>query len=115
MSSQMLTIVVTGLMSGGFVGSAVALYSAHRKVPVEVDSIIVSGAESAVLTIEKTLAAETRRADRAEARESVLLQRIADKEARIEALEHKLDALQNALDDARKELHSIITTPPLAK
>lgn len=111
MNSPLLAAIISALMSGGFVASIVAFYTAKRKVPVEVDSIIVSGAESAVLTIEKTLAAETRRADRAEAREGVLLQRIADKEARIEALEHKLDALQNALDDARQELHSIITAP----
>lgn len=103
------------LMGGGLIAACVSWYVAKSKTPAEVDSIIVAGAESAVVTIEKTLAAETRRADRAEAREAVLLQRIADKEARIEALEHKLDALQNALDDARKELHSIITAPPHAK
>jgi predicted RNase H-like nuclease (RuvC/YqgF family) len=100
------------LLSGGFVGALVALYSARKKVPVERDNLIVSGAETAVVSLERTLAAETRRADRAEAKVSSLEDALARKDARIEALEQRLDGLQRVLDHARAELHAIRTATP---
>lgn len=102
--------IATGVMSGGFIGALVSIYTARRKVPAERDSIIVSGAETAVLSLERTLAAETRRADRAE---SVIVdcnEALARRDARIEALESRLDGLQKLLDEARAELHAILTT-----
>lgn len=106
--NDLLALIIPGILSGGAVGAAVSVYTAKKKVPAERDSLIVTGAETAVTTLERTLAAETRRADRAEAKVASLEEVLARKDARIEALERRLDALQNALDEARDELHNII-------
>jgi len=92
---QILTTAVAGFAGGGALTGAVAVYAARKKVPAERDSIIVNGAETAVVALQAVLQAETARADRAE--------------ARCAALELKLDAIQAALDEARTELHSILS------
>lgn len=101
MSDTALAAIVSGLMSGGLIGALVAAYSARQKVPVERDSIAVTGAETAVLALQHSLSAETKRADRAEAT-------LAKRDARIEILEQKLDELQAALNGARAELQQIL-------
>lgn len=72
----------------------------RRKVPAEVDSIIVTGAEKTVAAAVAVAEAEGRRADRAEARNVEL-------EARIEMLEGKLASAQSLLDAVRQELHDL--------
>lgn len=109
MTDPMIVGLLTAILGGGFITALVALYTAKRKVPVERDNLIVSGAETAVLSIERTLAAETRRADRAEAALADRDRIIATKDARIEALEKRLDDFQRALDATRAELHAIRT------
>lgn len=109
--TELLRLVVPVLLSGSLIASLVAVYTARRKVPAETDSLIVTGAETAVATLERSLAAETRRADRAEARVRDLDDALLRKDERIERLEGRLDALQRALDDARAELHRILTEP----
>lgn len=79
-------------LAGTGVAGAVAVYTARKKVPAEVDSIIVNGAEKAVVALQAVLQAETARADRAE--------------ARVVAMEAKFDAVQGLLDEAREELHA---------
>lgn len=108
MSPDILAAVVTAVLSGGIFAGVASLYNARKKAPAERDSVIVRGAEKAVLTLQATLAAETKRADRAEAALVAEQVRITEKDARIAALETKLDALQAALDAARDELHEII-------
>lgn len=98
--SPLLIAAVSAVLSGGLVGAFVTLWTARQKVPAEVDSIAVSGAETAVLALERTLAAETKRADRAEAQ-------VLKQDERIETLEKKLDDLQYALNGARAELQSL--------
>ncbi len=109
--SPLLLAASSGVMGGGFIGAAVSVDTAKKKVPVERDSIIVTGAETAVVALEKTLAAETKRADRAEATVAVRDEQLNRKDARIAALEERLDQLQAALDAARDELHAILTQP----
>lgn len=110
-STSIIVPLLSVVLGGGFVTACVALYTARRKVPVERDNLIVSGAETAVLSLERTLAAETRRADRAEAKVASLEEALARKDRRIEALEKRLDDFQTALDMAREELHAIRTAP----
>ena len=98
-NQTLLNTLITVALSGGLITALATVYAAKRKVPAERDSIIVNGAETAVLALEKTLAAETRRADRAEAQ-------IAARDKRIEALEAKLELLQSVLDEARAEIAS---------
>ncbi|GAB3830238.1 hypothetical protein [Kribbella italica] len=94
-------------LTGTAVAGVVAAWTARKKVPVERDSIIVNGAETAVVALTAVLAAETARADRAEAdRDHAIADRDAERERRM-AVELRLDAIQAALDDAREELRSI--------
>jgi hypothetical protein len=99
---SLLTVAITALLSGGLVTALVSIYTARKKVPAERDSIAVSGAETAVMSLERSLEAETRRADRAEAK-------VIKQDERISVLESKLDELQIALDGARAELYSILS------
>lgn len=98
-------------MSGGFLGTILSIYKARQSGPAERDSIIVAGAERSVLSLERSLNAETQRADRAEAALGKSDEALLRKDARIVALETRLDALQAALDAARDELHTILSIP----
>lgn len=101
---------LAALLSGGFLTALGSLWTIKNKGPLERQNLIVSGAESAVASLDRSLEAETRRADRAEARVVQLEEAMAAKDARIEALERRLDDFQAALDVARAELHSIRTS-----
>ena len=103
MDPILLATLASGVLGGGVFGAGVSLWTAKRKVPAEVDSIIVTGAETAVVALQGTLSAETRRADRAE-------KTVTQQYERIENLERRLDQLQQLLDDARNELRSIINS-----
>lgn len=109
MTPALINTVAPALLTGGLVAALVSLYTAKKKVPAERDSIVVSGAETAVMTLERTLSAETRRADRAEQEVKRLHSELVRKDDRILALESRLDQLQDALDQARAELHSILS------
>lgn len=109
--SEALILAVSGVLSGGFLGTVLSIYKARQNGPAERDSIIVSGAESSVLSLERALNAETHRADRAELSLAKSDEALARKDARIVALETRLDALQTALDAARHELHTILSIP----
>ncbi|GAA2037291.1 hypothetical protein GCM10009740_31300 [Terrabacter terrae] len=106
---ELLPAIVTGLLGGGFITGGVAIYRARKTAGPERDSIVVGGAETAVLSLEKSLAAETKRADRAEAALVERDRQLAAKDARIAALEKRIDTLQAALDSMRAELHQIRT------
>lgn len=107
MTATILSAIITTLLSGGLIGALVTLYTARQKVPLERDSLIVGSAQTAVESLEAALAAETRRADRQEARACRLQEIIDHKDQRIEALQARLDRLQKALDDTRAELQEI--------
>lgn len=100
-------VLISTIASGGLVGALVSWYAAKKKVPVERDSIIVTGATSAVTALQAVVEAESKRADRAEARVAELEAQLHRKDERIEALEFRLDIMQAALDEAREELRSI--------
>lgn len=97
MHEQVLLALAGGVASGGLIGAGATAYTAKKKVPAEVDSIIVTGAETAVQSLQASLAAETARAERAEAQ-------VRERDARIDALEAKIDVLYTALDAVRDEL-----------
>lgn len=114
--SSLLTVVVTGILSGGL-GAGVAALIVGRatakktnsegqaidaKTPVEVDSIAVQGAETAVLTMQRALeSAEARIAeltrDRAADRK-----RIVELEAKVDELRSKVNAAEEATASARR-------------
>lgn len=113
---DLLAVIVTGLLSGGLgvgIGTLIKARSEARsldstakaidaKLPVEVDSIAIQGAESAVLTMRSAL-------ESASARIAELEQDRAEDRKRIEALERKVEELRRkvelaeaALGDARE-------------
>jgi hypothetical protein len=84
----------------GVAGTAVTWWTARRKVPAEVDNIIVTGAEMTVQSALAIASAEAARADRAE-------QRSLELEQRLDAALARVDMLQTALDAVRDELYDI--------
>lgn len=80
------TVVTATLGTGGLV----AWWRAKKTVPAERDNIIVTGAETAVQSLERSLQAETARADRLEKENS--------------DLRRSLDDLERELNDVREQL-----------
>lgn len=103
MSTDLVTVVVTGLLTGGIgtgigalvVGRATARKTnseAHQldaKLPAEIDSITVQGAEAAVLTMRSALESATARIAQLEQERASDRQRIADLESKVEELRRK--------------------------
>ncbi len=95
----LLPVVIAILGGGGLVGFLSWLI-ARKKAPAEVDSIVVQSAETAALSLQKSLIAETNRADR-------LALEIERKDKRIAALEARIESMQRLLDDMRTELATL--------
>jgi len=115
-SDSPLVILLTALLSGGVGTGLTAVWRARKTVPAERDNLIVGSAQTALLSMKDSLAAETVRADRAEKALRERDRQIATKDARIEALERSLDAMQDRLagqmeqlEKLRLELHEIRT------
>ena len=90
---EVMAAVGGGSALGGLIGAGSSLWVSAKKTPAEVDSIIVNGASTAVQALAHSLAAETARADRAEAK-------VADLSAQFELI-------QDQLNIAREQLHSL--------
>lgn len=115
-SDSPLVILLTALLSGGVGTGLTAVWRARKTVPAERDNLIVGSAQTALLSMKDSLAAESTRADRAEKALRDRDRQIATKDARIEALERSLDAMQDRLagqmeqlEKLRLELHEIRT------
>lgn len=112
---DLLPVVVTGILSGGIGAGIATLIKARSearnldasaraveaKLPAEVDSVVVQGAEAAVLTMRSALESATARIaeleeDRAEDRA-----RIAELEQKVRELEAKVRRAEEALTEAR--------------
>lgn len=111
----MLLEVIIAILGGGSLVAAVLTYViAKRKAPAEVDSIVVSGAESAVLSLQRAVDVERGLRERAE-RENAHLRdelaerdrRLRERDRRITALEAQLDKCQQTLQDARDQIHAL--------
>lgn len=100
---ETILVGLLGAGGGGALGHALALWTARKKVPAEVDSIIVTGAETTVQAALSVAAAEAARADRAEAK-------VAEQSAHIERLIAQVEQLQTALNAVRDELHTLRNT-----
>lgn len=108
--------IVTVLLSGGLFAAIATLVTskatarktgaeAHAltaKLPAEVDSVVVQGAESAVLTMKAALDSATERIAQLEAEREADRKRIADLEAKVNQLRRKVERAEEALGDARQ-------------
>lgn len=102
--SDWLTLLVSVILSVGGGAGIASLVTARsirarneaetqilrEKAPVEVDSIAVQGAEQAVLTMQRSMAAAEKRAERAERRISTLEQERDEDRRTIERLQTQL-------------------------
>ena len=104
------------ILGGGLLGAIATLVTsramAHKtraeaagvaaKTPAEVDSIVVQGAEAAVLTMRSALESATARIAELEADRARDRQRIAELEQRLDELRLKVDRAERALGEARE-------------
>lgn len=96
---------IASLITGRAIARKTGAESAaiDAKLPAEVDSITVQGAEQAVLVMQRTL--ETVQADNAQLRKDreADRQRITELEDKVRELERKVTHAEDALGDARRE------------
>lgn len=107
MSTDVITVVVTGI-GALIVGRATARKTTSEarqldaKLPAEVDSVVVQGAEAAVLTMRSALESATARIRELEEDREADRRRIGELEAKVEELRAKVEVAEAALGDARK-------------
>jgi Na+/phosphate symporter len=113
---DLLILAITGLCGGGLVNAIASLINGRStarktnteasslaaKLPAEVDSVVVQGAEAAVLTMRSALESATRRISELEADRESDRRRIKDLEAKVDQLREKVDKAERALGDARQ-------------
>lgn len=114
--SDLVALIVTGLLSGSLFAALGALVTGRAmarkthsegraidaKLPAEVDSVVVQGAEAAVLTMQAALNSATGRITQLEAERASDRQVIADLEKRLEQYRRKVEAAERALVSARE-------------
>lgn len=117
MSDNPIVIIVVALLGGGLVGGVASLITGRAvarkttsearavdaKLPAEVDSVVVQGAEAAVLTMRSALDSATARIAQLEQEREQDRKRIADLEAKVERLQRKVDSAERSLMEARQE------------
>lgn len=115
-TTQLIYGIVTVVLSGGLGAGAASLITSRAmarktksetnaidaKLPAEVDSVVVQGAEQAVLTMDAALKS-------AQARISQLEQERAGDRARITELEAKVDRLQGKVEQAERAVRAART------
>lgn len=115
-TTQLIYGIVTVVLSGGLGAGAASLITSRAmarktksetnaidaKLPAEVDSVVVQGAEQAVLTMDAALKS-------AQARISQLEQERAGDRARITELEAKVDRLQGKVEEAERAVRAART------
>lgn len=109
MLEGLLLPAISFILGSGGIATVLAWLVARKKAPAEKDSIVVQSAETAALALQKSLAAETARADRETQRADRLQAEVERKDKRITLLETRLDAMQSTLDEMRRELESLRT------
>lgn len=117
MSDNLLASIVVGILSGGLVAGAGTFLTGRAlmrkavsessaidaKTPLEVDNIVVAGAEQAVLLMDRALQSAKTRIDQLEQRETVYLERIVALEAQVGRLEEKANTAERIAGEARQQ------------
>ena len=115
MSEETVRTLITVVLSGSVFGAIAALITSKAtarkthaeakaldaKLPAEVDSVVVQGAESAVLLMRSALESAQARISQLEREREADRQRIAELEAKVNNLEAKVRRAEAALADAR--------------
>jgi hypothetical protein len=106
-NNALLIAIVSAVLGGGGASAAVALFKAKKTTGAEVDSIIVGGAEKAVLTMKQALEASQHETNTVRADRDRLTAEVARKDDRIRDLEMRLDGVQALLDAARADIAAL--------
>lgn len=115
--SDVLTLIVSGVLGGGLFTGVAALINGRSlarktdteteglaaKLPAEVDSVVVQGAETAVLTMRSALESAQNRITELEQDRSSDRKRIAELEQKVATLEGKFRRAEEALGEARTD------------
>lgn len=115
--AQIAVTIVVALLGGGIVGAIGSLIvgratarktiaeaqAIDRRLPAEVDSVVVQGAEAAVLTMERALESATGRIRQLEQERDADRARIRELEAKVERLQQQVEAAEQSLAVARRE------------
>lgn len=115
MSEETVRTLITVILSGSVFGAVAALITSKAtarkthseakaldaKLPAEVDSVVVQGAESAVLLMRSALESAQARISQLEQEREADRKRIAELEAKVAGLEAKVQRAEAALADAR--------------
>lgn len=130
MNPETVRIVVTVLLSGGIFGAVATLLTsranarktnvetdkAKATLPAEVDSVVVQGAEAAVLTMKQALDSAQDRITQLEKERENDRHRIGALERKVDELRKKVERAEDALgvarrasDDLRRELEAFLT------
>lgn len=113
---ELLPIAVTAILGGGMGAGLATLVKARsdsrntdattkaieQKLPAEVDSVVVQGAEAAVLTMRSALEGAQARITELEEDRAADRKRIAELEEKVEELRRKVDKAERALGEARE-------------
>lgn len=110
MTGELIGAAVPVILGGGLITALTALWVARRKTPAEVDNIIVSGAETAVLSIKQALEAEQHAHEQTRADRDRLAEQARIKDLRIADLEARVERFQEALEQMRQEIIQLRTT-----
>lgn len=119
------TLVITGVLGGGLVQGIATLISSRStakklsterksidaKLPAEVDSVIVTGAEQAVLSMSKALEAADRRIAELERREKAAERTIEQLRRDVADLRRRLDECNDRAIQLSERLSSIDNNP----
>lgn len=114
--SEALPLLVSAILGGGMAAGIATLIKARSdartgdaqvkaveaKLPVEVDSFVVQGAESAVLTMKSALESAQHRISELEQDRAEDRRRIAELEQKVEELRRKVETAERALGEARQ-------------
>lgn len=112
---ELLPIAVTAILGGGLGAGVATLIKARsesrntdattkaleQKLPAEVDSVVVQGAEAAVLTMRSALESATQRINELEQDRAADRKRIGELEQKVRDLETKVHRAEQALTEAR--------------
>lgn len=98
------TLATVSTLTGGAVA---AMWRARRTVPAERNNLIVTGAETAVKSLEKSLAAESARATRLEHENNELRQAIEALKSEVADVRRQLATALRATSDTQQRISDL--------
>jgi len=102
--------VVAAVMGGGGIGAVISAWRARKVVPAERDSIIVTGAESAVESLQKALEQSDKRVAALEQENATLRATVEQLRRDVEAAQASVRDLTTSLATTKAELDRLLDT-----